>query len=181
MRPRFSFLLASFGLLIACDGIEPIEVQTQPMETHSRWATELLKTEYSIQFPGNYTGGWRGNEVSHTYYKFRADEKIVFRYANCGIVSCGDFFGTTPISETILADGPNGRTVTLGHRVPFASQGDQTQGYFYYNDAEMATGLFVMKRKDIDDQEYYRFVTVDFPLTELREVFNIIRTIQYTP
>ena len=173
MRNAVFFL--ALGSLVACDVFTPIEKRVQTMEPHSRWETEALKIEYVIQFPEEYIGGWQGDDYDHTFWKTRADEQVVFRYVNCGIERCVDFFGSSSIEGDIRAEDRNYAVITLPNSITFVNDAEEEVGLFFYNTEAASTGVFMMKIED----EYYRFVTVDFTPDDLKEILSILVTIRY--
>lgn len=151
-----------------------VHCQCIEMSQNQNWATENFKTNYTIQFPGDYEGfgmvGFEGN----TFRKNRDDEMIVLSYSYCGPLYCDDFGDTlgVPTPNSIMAKDENGGNVILNSKNEFCLNGS-TIGILYYNTEINSTGIFFIKINN----SYLEGLTIFFTNTEYPEVQEILKTI----
>jgi len=169
------YMLILLSLISACSDADD-EWQNECIEIaqNPNWSTENFKTDFTIQFPDNYEGNGMVGFEGNTFSKTKEDKKIEFEYFFCTGTFCYDFGSALeePIPSSILSERKNRNKITLDFRKEFCSDGNII-GYFYFNEAESATGKYYIKR----DSVFLEGLSIYFDNTEIQEVESIIKTI----
>lgn len=114
--------------------------------------------------------GFEGNTFSRT----KENKKIEFEYSFCSPTFCNDFGSALeePIPNLLVIEDKNKNEIALDSKKEFCLNSD-TIGYFYFNEAENATGKYYLKR----DSVFLEGLSIYFDNTEIQEVESIIKTI----
>ncbi|MEL6539136.1 MAG: hypothetical protein AAFQ98_27220, partial [Bacteroidota bacterium] len=78
---RYVLFILLLGSLAACEFFPAPLTQTQEFEPHPRWSIEQFKTEFDIQFPDDYTGGYSESDWGNGFKKFREDSLVTVWYS----------------------------------------------------------------------------------------------------
>jgi len=139
------------------------------------WQTEQFKTNYTIEFPADYTGigmtGFEGN----IFYKKRSDNSVVLEYNYCGPLHCSDFGDELALPEPsqveILVAN---KTVYLDKKIRLCADGGAAIALFYYNEAANANGLLYW----LDEGKYKKALNISYAYSRHDEVVKIVRGIK---
>lgn len=178
-------MLRLLGLSIVCLTIGACKKEQQLPVTRlsceeisfqKEWPTEPLKTDYTIQFPDNYTGPGLTGFEGPIFIKTNKYQDIQFSYAFCNGLYCTEFGDVLaePAPSTIQATDKNGQLVDLTVRVTFC-RGEASESILYYkNNVIDRTGKYFMKinGKLVEALDIY------YPDNTQEEIMTILKTIK---
>ena len=140
----------------------------------ANWITEPFKYQYTIQFPSSYEGIGMAGFEGNIFRKTRTDNQVNFSYSFCSPVYCEDFGSSliSPIPDSFSVY-VNNVGIFFDQKKEFCSNGE-IEGIFYHTSTASAQGLYYMRR----DTNFLQGLNVEFEISELTEVENILKTIQ---
>ncbi len=147
---RFLGLSIVFLLIGGCKKELPLPATRPSCEEpyfQENWVTETLKSDYTIQFPGNYTGPGLTSFEGPLFLKTREDNNVQFSYAFCNGLYCTEFGAPLeePSPSTIFSTDRSGQNVLLSVRTIYCRGEESESILFYNNNAIERTGKYYMK------------------------------------
>lgn len=145
------------------------------------WIVEDFKTDYSIRFTPDYSGGMRGFEGVF-FTKTKSDSSIALHYAYCGPLWCDDFGDSLQVPLPSSLNIPNYRTLggtvlaTNFHTIYEVCDSTNILGVLYYTDPT-GPGLANFYLGDPNTQ-VKEAVAIEYAAGDLVEVVAILGTIE---
>lgn len=140
------------------------------------WQQEQFKSEYTIQFPDNYSGGYIQGFEGGSFEKTRDDNHAVFSYYFSNGLQSFDF------GDTLVSAGMDSISVTDGdvvillpNRTDIIQQGDTT-GILFYNEA------WSISRAELywfDGGVFKDALSIHYDSDLKEEVIQIVNTIRH--
>ncbi len=168
------FIILFCIIYFGCSSSDLGDTICYDLKENAVWKTIQFKNAHTIQFPDSYEGQGKMSFEGNTFFKERKDKMVSVSYFYCGPLWCDDFgqnIGSNLPKEIKVKD-QNGKEVVLGLKIDFCQNGVE-EGVFYYDDSDMSTGRYFMKR----GKTFYEAATILFHKETLDEVKEIIRTI----
>lgn len=165
-------------LLVSCknnDEDENENVDCHNLTTIADWTKVNFKTNYTIQVPTGYVGGGMQGFEGNTFSKSSTDNKIQLNSGYCNSLFCFDFGDTlrNPIPQSIQVTNNSSDLVTL-NKIETFCQNSEVIGYLFYSNNDISRGRLYWK----DENAFKEALEIDFYLSELETVKNIIETIK---
>jgi hypothetical protein len=185
MPKRVLYLILAIAL-VACKK-EKTEAETETenpavgepasvsMQQNTTWTTIPFKTNYTIQFPLNYTGVGMAGFEGNVFTKRRDDTTVVFKYTFCNGLRCNDFGGTLKSPAPATVEYRNGNLIVpLDKRLAFHNADSQRVAILYYVDWDYALGKLYWK----ENGEFREALDIMFTKARYPEVVEILKTIK---
>ena len=140
------------------------------------WKKEKFKTDYTIRFPGYYTGGYIAGFEGPSFSKVRDDTRVNFIYNFSNGLQSFEF-GDALQDENIdsIWVGQGDILILLPNRLDIMDQENVT-GILFYNDVwSISMGELYWKDGDVFKDALTLYYANDLK----EEAFSIVKTIQH--
>lgn len=137
------------------------------------WATTDLRSNYSIQFPGNYSATKQQGYEGMVYDVKRDDNSVRFNYIYCNSMECYGFDGLPGSLPEFIDYGLSGSMIRLDQKVTFCN-GNTLTGVLYFTSDNDAHARLYWK----DNGAYKQALDVSYNRSRHQEVIDIIKTIK---
>jgi hypothetical protein len=129
---KLSLVLLLLPLFLSCKKDEPV-VEGNDVEQNTDWTAEKFKADYTIQFPGYYSGGFIQGFEGGTFKKTRDNKEAVFSYEFSNGLQTFDFGETLADEATDSIAVEDGDILMfLPNRIDFTKDGEIV-GILFYN------------------------------------------------
>ena len=176
MKRSLVLLIALFSVACKKDEIiSPPLGDSIEIQQHAGWTAEKFKSQYTIQFPSNYTGGYIQGFEGGSFDKLRDDSTAHMMYFFGDILQNFDFGDTL---QNINADSiwvsQGDPQILLDHRIDFTENGI-TVGILFYNEwSTIRTGELYWN----DDGAFKDALSIYYSGNLQEEVISILQTIK---
>ena len=137
------------------------------------WTTTDLRSNYTIQFPGNYSVTKQQGYEGMVYDVKRDDNSVRFRYIYCNSMECFGFNGLPGSFPDFIEYGSAGSAIKLDQRATFCNGNDLT-GVLYYSRENNTQARLYWK----DNGAYKQALEVSYNRSRHQEVIDIVKTIK---
>ena len=163
-------------LLFSCKKDNAILPDSTELQQQEGWSTEPFKSEYTIQFPDYYTGGYIQGFEGGSFSKVRDNSAVSMSYGFSDGLQMYDFGDTLTDESATSIDVPQGDILMfLNQRTDFTYHGS-VEGILFHNDAQnIRRGELYWK----DNGLFRDALTIYYDADLEGEVICILKTIQH--
>lgn len=171
---RLLLAIALLPLFFSCKKEEALISDSTELQQQADWETETFKSNYTIQFPGYYAGGYMQGFEGPSFKKTRDDARTNFTYEFTNGLHYFDF-GDTLADESIDSISVGDLLTILPNRLDFTQDGE-TAGILFYNEVwSISTGVLYWK----DEGIFKNALAISYANDMKEEVITILKTIQH--
>ncbi|OQP58746.1 hypothetical protein [Niastella populi] len=137
------------------------------------WTTTDLKSNYTIQFPDNYSVTKQQGYEGIVYDVKRDDNSVRFSYIYCNSMECYGFGGLPASFPDFINYGSAGSSIKLDQKATFCN-GNLLTGVLYFTSDNDAYARLYWK----DNGAYKHALDVSYNRSRHQEVIDIVKTIR---
>lgn len=173
---KLFLLIFLIPVFFACKKDEAIISDSTELQQQPDWTAEKFKSEYTIQFPGYYAGGYIQGFEGGWFDKVRDDSRVAMSYMFSNGLQTFDF------GDTLADENATGIMLqqgdllwNLNERLDFTSNG-AIAGILFYRTMD---GTHPAELYWKDNGLFRDALTIQYDSELQDEVISIIRTIQH--
>jgi hypothetical protein len=137
------------------------------------WTNTEFRSNYTIQFPNNYSVTIQQGYEGMVYDVTRDDNSVHFHYIYCNSMECYGFEGLPGSLPDFVDTDASGGSIRLDQKAIFCN-GNALTGVFYYNNDNNSPARLYWK----DNGAYRQALEVSYKRSRHQEVIEIIKTIK---
>jgi hypothetical protein len=142
------------------------------LSQNANWVTTEFRTNYTIQFPNNYSVAKQQGFEGMVYDVKSDDNSVHFHYISCPSMECYGFSGLPASLPDFITSEDSGNSIKLDRKATFC-KGNVLTAVLYFNNASQSNAKLYW----LDNGGYKQALEVSYDQSRLREVIDIIRTI----
>lgn len=140
---------------------------------HADWVTTEFRSQYTIQFPNNYSIAKQQGYEGIVYDVKRDDNSVRFRYIYCNSMACYGFDNLPASFPDHVVYEAWGISKKLDQKATFCD-GNMLTGVLYYNNDNDSYAKLYWK----EDGKYMEAMQISYNHSRHQEVLDIIKTIR---